>query len=103
MTEEVPRRTFDQLTIRLGNAATFKQGKSPNWEVYAHPFHGIVDSAKGALPMGRVVLALALECWGDLSQRTHLLGGMNTEGKKGTLQIEHADGYIAILRQWKLP
>ena len=28
--------------------------------------------------------------------------GMNEEGEKGTLQIEILDGYIAILRQWKL-
>ena len=58
---EVPRRAFTHLTIRLGNAVTFKQGKSPYWEVYGHPFRKIVDFVKETLPTGRVILALPTE------------------------------------------
>ena len=82
---EVPRRVFGSLTIRLGNAVTFKQGTPLYWEVYGHPFPGLVDFTKRALIMGRVVLELPPEYWGDLSQRKHLLSGMNAEGKKVTL------------------
>ena len=81
---KVPRRAFDHLTIRLGNDVTFKRGKSLYWEVYGHPFHRIVNLVKGTLPTGRVVLVLPPEYWGDLSQRGHLLNGINAEGKRST-------------------
>ena len=58
---EVTGKVFDHLTIRLGNAVTFKQGKSPYWEVYGHPFRKIVDFVKETLPTGRVILALPTE------------------------------------------
>ena len=99
---EVSRGGFAWLTIRLGNVVTFKQGKSPYWEIYGHPFRGMVDFAKGALPTGWAVLSLSPEYRGDLSQKQLLLRGMNVEGKKGTLQIEFANCYRAILRRWKL-
>ena len=40
---EVSRRVFNHLTIRLGNAVTFKQGKSLYREVYGHPFCRIIN------------------------------------------------------------
>ena len=58
--EEVPKRAFARLTIRLGNKVTFKRGKSLHWEVYGHPFCAIVNFSKGTLSMGQVVLALPL-------------------------------------------
>ena len=90
---------FARLTIILGNAVTFKRGKSPYLEVYGHSFRGIVNVAKRMLPIGWVLSVLPPECWGDLSQRHYLLNGMNAEGKKGILQIQFANAYRAILRQ----
>ena len=96
---EVPRRAYNILAMRLGSAATFKQGKSLYCEVYGKPFHEIVHFVNGMLPTGRVVLALPPECWGDQSKRHFLPNGMNTEDQTGSLLVEFANDSIVILRQ----
>ena len=64
MVKEVPRRSYNCLTIITGNALTYNHGKSPYCEVYDHPFSRMVNFTYETPPQGKVILPLPLEYWG---------------------------------------